>query len=258
MTIVIKLAGGVGNQLFQYCLGRRLADKNNDRLLLDTSYYQKAKHCKYELDRFNIRVDNPVPEDNSRQYQIIQENTMSFIPEVLELKGDIILQGYWQSPRYIENYIIRELIPTQTLSNPLWDKSKATAIHVRGNDYKGWKKFDVCTYNYYNQAVKYIKENSETELFVVYTDDVEYAKYMLWDVAQDTQVIYAPSNGVYDILEIAGYKNIIASNSTFAWWGYKFGSHKISIFPSKWFNNVGDGQNEQINLYEDKMILIEP
>lgn len=261
MTIALKLCGGVGNQLFQYCLGRRLADKNNDRLIFDTSYYQKAKHCKYELDKFNIRVDKSIPEDNSTQFQLIQEQVMSFIPEVLELKGNILLQGYWQSPKYLDETVVSTLpYINTTYSNFNVDYTNACVIHIRGNDYKGWKKFDICTYEYYNKAVALMKEQGFNK-FYVYTDDKPYAEYLLYDIIEDKSniILFPPTCGAYDILEMAKCGAIIGANSTFSYWGYKLGDHKVVIFPSRWFNEEpGNQQHLEINLYEEKMTLIEP
>lgn len=260
MVIGVKLAGGVGNQLFQYCLGRRLADKNNDRLILDTSYYQRAKHCKYELDKFNIRIDQPIPEDSQTQFQQVQEQTMSFIPEVLELKGNILLQGYWQSPKYLEERIVKELDRIGLDHNGgIIAGDNGVAIHVRGGDYKGWKKFDVCTYEYYNKAYEIIKAKVQNPKFVVFTDDESYAKYLLYDISKKENLTYTPYQGREAIEHMNRCKHIIASNSTFAWWGYKLGYHGTSIFPSKWFNEEpGNNQHNEINLYEDQMILVEP
>ena len=39
--IIIKLNGGLGNQLFQYSLGRSLSIKNNDIFKLDLSDFTK-------------------------------------------------------------------------------------------------------------------------------------------------------------------------------------------------------------------------
>ena len=52
--IIVKLIGGLGNQLFQYALGRNLAQKNNTELKLDISGFEEYKLHKYGLHHFNI------------------------------------------------------------------------------------------------------------------------------------------------------------------------------------------------------------
>ena len=53
--IIMKLAGGLGNQMFQYALGRRLSLERNFRLYLDPNGLQNyAAPRKYKLNRFNI------------------------------------------------------------------------------------------------------------------------------------------------------------------------------------------------------------
>ena len=37
--IIVQLAGGLGNQLFQYAMGRTLAMRNNCELKLDLSFF---------------------------------------------------------------------------------------------------------------------------------------------------------------------------------------------------------------------------
>ena len=41
--IVVKVFGGLGNQMFQYALGKYLAIKNNSDLYLDLSWYSINK-----------------------------------------------------------------------------------------------------------------------------------------------------------------------------------------------------------------------
>ena len=52
--IITELNGGLGNQMFQYALGRRLAIENNTVLKLDTSIFDTYNLRKYELCHFNI------------------------------------------------------------------------------------------------------------------------------------------------------------------------------------------------------------
>ena len=51
--IIVKLGGGLGNQLFQYACGRRLALKNNDILKLDIEAYSEKNPRLYGLGHFN-------------------------------------------------------------------------------------------------------------------------------------------------------------------------------------------------------------
>lgn len=52
--IIIRLVGGLGNQLFQYALGRKLSYINNVELKLDISNYKTDSLRSYQLDKFNI------------------------------------------------------------------------------------------------------------------------------------------------------------------------------------------------------------
>ena len=67
--IITSLAGGLGNQLFQYSVGFNLSKKTKQRLILDISFFQK-KH----------------PEDN-RQYEFILDKII--FDRFLMVKGDI-------------------------------------------------------------------------------------------------------------------------------------------------------------------------
>ncbi len=57
--VVIELAGGLGNQLFQYSFARSLALRNNVPLWLDISSFKRdfLYKCKFNLDKFNIKAD---------------------------------------------------------------------------------------------------------------------------------------------------------------------------------------------------------
>ena len=51
MTIIACIRGGLGNQMFQYAMGKRLAEKHNTELLLDTRLFLSHEmHNGFELD----------------------------------------------------------------------------------------------------------------------------------------------------------------------------------------------------------------
>ena len=63
--IIVKLIGGLGNQMFQYAVGRHLAIKNNTILKLDISEFKDYKRRNHDLGCFKILEDIATSEDLS-------------------------------------------------------------------------------------------------------------------------------------------------------------------------------------------------
>jgi hypothetical protein len=136
--IIVQLLGGLGNQMFQYAIGKKLALLNNCELKLDVSILHNRRPFKagfafrsYDLDLFNIKADIATAEDiplypshlkiNSiphrlwnlyqirrRGYKYILEwkpnpyNTLLYNDNVLKKRGNLYLAGYWVSPKYFQ------------------------------------------------------------------------------------------------------------------------------------------------------------
>jgi Glycosyl transferase family 11 len=52
--IIVRLEGGLGNQMFEYAMGRRLAAKHLSLLKLDISWFETQQLRQYKLEHFNI------------------------------------------------------------------------------------------------------------------------------------------------------------------------------------------------------------
>lgn len=132
MTIV-RLQGGVGNQLFQYATGRALAQRTDSELYLDTSRLGTNAGAgittrELQLQKFNLpgtfvdgvpsKIHERLPFDLDTRLEeylskisrraavrllgvyVEKHPPHTFDPAVYELPGEIILDGYWQTERY--------------------------------------------------------------------------------------------------------------------------------------------------------------
>jgi hypothetical protein len=163
--IVMRLKGGLGNQLFQYALGRALSLSKNTTLQLDTSSFKSDTLREYRLDSFNIAAstsdqlpffatDGRAKYFNtliqgirglfSKPYQIIKEKGFSFDPSVLECSDHAYLDGFWQSEQYFTSFaqaICKDLSLKTPLQGDLKDLAEqisltnAVSLHVRRGDY---------------------------------------------------------------------------------------------------------------------------
>jgi hypothetical protein len=64
--VVVKLRGGLGNQMFQYAAGRRLALQLGTELRLDATAYAAGSNRHYALEPFRIAATLATPRELER------------------------------------------------------------------------------------------------------------------------------------------------------------------------------------------------
>lgn len=172
--IIVRITGGLGNQMFQYAVAKSMAKKNNDVFKLDTTFYPKQSLRKYELDLFNIKenialnididklkgkeglvykiknrlkIKNKKPNSYKSDSLLLNgaKNTIKiFEKQIFELKEDVYLDGYWQSEEYfkdIREEIIKDFTPKYDISEEAKkyikeiENSNSISLHVRRGDY---------------------------------------------------------------------------------------------------------------------------
>ena len=168
--IVMKLWGGLGNQLFQYALGYALAKTRGQELVLDMDFYTEEANRKPLILQCQISCSaekGASPYDFSikafqhnayyRQYHKILKKlgigSFRYACEVapryqedvftMPLKTCNYYDGYWQSPKYFEAYaedirrqfVPKELSPKAIELRDILQNSSSVALHVRRGDY---------------------------------------------------------------------------------------------------------------------------
>lgn len=171
--IVVQLAGGLGNQLFQYALGRRLASDRGTSLAFDLSFLEdRSPRPEFTVRDFalapyglgvrqataaevaRLRTAAPPLADRLRRrlfrrtiphhrQRIVREQGFRFDPSILKVPHDCLLVGYWQAPAYFDavaGRLRRELAlpPPVGRNAELLREVRGRAsvgVHVRRGDY---------------------------------------------------------------------------------------------------------------------------
>jgi hypothetical protein len=130
--ILIRFAGGLGNQMFQYALGLYLARRNNTELVIDdTILYERDQaheivtHRDLDLDILNVdlrqaslkeiqqfngtsythlsgKIMNKMIWELGKKRNLIVEKGRRFQPEIMLLPDNKCLVGAWQSEKYFK------------------------------------------------------------------------------------------------------------------------------------------------------------
>jgi hypothetical protein len=266
--ITVRLKGGLGNQMFQYALGRVLAIKNSAELKLDTSFlslnFKSITKRTYNLDVFNIKAEIT---HSSYLISILrrifksrgQEKSFQFDKNILSIGGEAYLDGYWQSPKYferLEDMLKKDFI----LKNPLTHNTKILAeeiknsnslcVHVRRGDYVGNKNHEVTDKDYYTRGIEYIKNHTQIDKIYVFSDDINWCRNNL---SFEFPVMFVDNNyaGIYGeehMYLMSKCKNFIIANSSFSWWGAWLSEYKdkIIVCPKQWFPDASVSTNDLI------------
>lgn len=284
--IIIKIIGGLGNQMFQYAFYRSLKEDYKD-IKADTTFYQKyISHNGYELERIFTKI--VVEYANSEEIEKISDNKPSFVNRVrrrliglhkthyreiyrgynrgIEVNADgKYFEGYWQSEKYFIS--IKNIIQNDFTFSPLADEKNialselinevnSISIHVRRGDYLENSLYsNICNKEYYEKSIRYIQNSFDQRSFFVFSDDIEWCKINL-DIQDDVQYIdwNKGSESYIDMQLMSMCKHNIIANSSFSWWGAWLNSNpdKIVMAPKRFLNS----KNDLVDIIPDGWIKI--
>ncbi len=271
--VIARLIGGLGNQLFQYALGRTIAASRSTTLKLDITDYETYKVQAYALHHFNV-IESFATRDEIRRLRgggwmakrlsrrlhrlipfrkdsYVLEKGFAFDPEVLKSPDDVYLEGYWQSEKYFastEGLLRREFTIRQSLSGRNQEMAARIAgcntvsLHVRRGDYvsnpNASRVHGLCGADYYQAAVRRIAEIVPQPHLFVFSDDPEWAARNLHLDHPMTIVTGNDTQRDYEDLHLMSLcRHHIVANSSFSWWGAWLDTNpdKIVIVPARWF-----------------------
>jgi len=273
--VIVKIMGGLGNQLFQYSAGRQLACILRTELKLDISWFRDQSVRKYSLSHFNVRENFASPEEVLKLTVVgegflrnllrkllgrtsnpirkhVRERHYHFDPDIFRLHGDLYLNGYWQSEKYFKDIesVIREdltfknpLPPNDSEYAQLLANCNSVSLHVRRGDYvKGSssnKIHALCDETYYHSSASFIGAKTKHPHFFIFSDDTYWVRANLSLPFPMTIIERDEPTQDFEDLRLMGFcKHHIIANSSFSWWGAWLNPDpgKIVVTPKRWFS----------------------
>lgn len=254
---IVKIKGGLGNQMFQYAFGKALERKLNCEVFFDiTTHYENEKHdvarrsfCLDIFPNINLKIA-----DKSQIAETIGKKTKipGFVRNLLHLRkfknkidehgfchfhdewlkdlGTVYYEGYFQNEKYF--YDIAEKIKydfkfpdfkddyNKKTYEKIINTPNAVFIHVRRSDYKPEDQLDI---NYYKKAVKYIADRIENPKFFVFGAECSEYIEQEFNIGYEFEFLgknnLLPTNHFEDMRLMTAFQHCIIANSSYSWWG---------------------------------------
>ncbi len=260
---LIKMTGGLGNQMFIYALYVAMSKRHSDvRIDLSDMVHYRI-HNGYELHRvFSLPCTELVI--NQTLKKIVE---FLFFKTVLERKQRgslepyfgkqrwplVYYKGFYQNEGYFRDCTddVRRAFTfdeakcnarTRHLLGEMEKEKCAVSFHVRRGDYMSPAVFAtsgcVCGLPYYRNAIARVQELLPEAHFYVFSDDIAWARENL-PLPPDTDFVdwNTGADSWQDMLLMSRCRHNVICNSTFSWWGAWLNAHpgKVVLAPSKWY-----------------------
>ena len=270
---IVWCLGGLANQMMQYAFARRI-ELDGYKVKLDLrGFANYGLHNGYELDRvFKVKIlaatENEIVSIRKRKLTrnirkllgfrstIIQPKDFRFSESYLPQKDNNYISGFWNSEKFflpyksqiIKDFTFPKLTEPHNISlrkNIIAENS--ISMHVRRGDYVNNPLHgNVCSKNYYHNAIEFFKKKISAPCFYIFSNDINWCKENLSKILESFSVIYVTGNNAdnsyRDMQLMSLCRHNIIANSAFSWWGAYLNANedKIVVAPDKWFNTDKD------------------
>jgi hypothetical protein len=267
---IVKILGGLGNQMFQYAFYLSLANRFK-QVKADISRFESySLHNGFELEKvFDIEVKKASSffikifdqTNNTWKYRKLRRITGAknaicdekkefvFEKDLFNNAKNLMYNGYWQNEKYFieisdkirSAFTFRKPLGAQNLKiSNLIQNTESVSLHVRRGDYVGHILLgDICDLSYYENAISLINSKVTKPIFFVFSNDIEWCKqnlkiepsnYISWNQGSDSYI---------DMQLMSLCKHNIIANSSFSWWAAWLNNNqnKIVIAPKSWTND---------------------
>ena len=271
---IVKMSGGLGNQMFQFALYEALRRQHpEERVLLDLRCFKGYhKHRGFELDKvFGIsfeeaswwevaKIAYPYPNFQCwrigsrllppRKTMLCEQPNFALEPDAVTRKGDTYYDGYWQHEEYFKAIRgeLLELYSFPTFSDERNQKlaqrlseTKSCSLHIRRGDYltDPLRKGTIGT-DYVVRAIDRMRNEVKPDCWCLFSDDANWTRDHVIPLLPESDLVLVDWNGddrsVNDMHLMSLCQYHIIANSSFSWWGAWLSERqeKCVIAPDFW------------------------
>lgn len=260
---LIKMTGGLGNQMFIYAFYLQMKERFPHVYIDLSDMVHYNVHNGYEMHKvFNLpRTEVCMNQPLKKVLEFL------FFKTILERKQKsmdafsrkrfwplVYHKGFYQSEKFFSS--VKQLVrntfvfdekkaseKTKKAMEQIDGDKHAVSIHVRRGDYlqqKNWETSGcVCQLPYYKNAVREMGRLVESPSYYVFSDDISWVKenlplekavYVDWNTGRDSW---------QDMMLMSHCRHHIICNSTFSWWGAWLNPRpdKHVLVPERWFGH---------------------
>jgi hypothetical protein len=280
--ISIEIMGGLGNQLFMIFTALAYGIQNNVKVIFPYHCQMLGPRHTYWnsflKDLVVFTTENPGNNMNDSQISNLPRYfEPGFFYTQLPQMDNVLLYGYFQSPKYFEQFklhifkIIHLFDKQQNIKEKfsgLFDTAgEIVSLHFRLGDYKE-KRYHhtIMNYEYYENALAHIVVNVPAVSRVLYFCESEDNEYVLGQISRlqnrfpniEFCKVFDTAEDYEQLLIMSCCHHNIIANSSFSWWGAYFNGfqEKIVCFPSAWFGEGYQNYNH-CDMIPDEWIKIQ-
>jgi len=275
--IVIRLLGGLGNQMFQYAFGLAKSIEYNQGLFVDDTLLTTNSlpaslitPRKLELNIFpgvKIRRLPTIPDiivkkpshflskltSRAKRLKFIRQDENEFVQVDNLRPGRInIVEGYFQSQEYFRKHSDRiwsrfsfpDLDDRNALVKSKMLNSNSVSLHIRRGDYaanpESLRYHGILPPEYYNKSIDFLKQSQSDISYFIFTDDIKWVKENF--MIKEENLMFVEGNtgseSWKDMALMTFAAHHIIANSSFSWWGAWLKERQgFTLAPRAWFNS---------------------
>lgn len=278
-NIVLKIQGGIGNQLFQIIYAKSLANEYGINKIYYTDYYFWKIFYPYKIHKFYPLMIDKLGVNFVKLNPILSfflgiinrkslRNFLNIFDKIIFFSDDnecdnykesfiTVLDGFWQESSLIWKYrsVIRKWIFSSDKFRFLFsEKNKNYCVmHFRKGDYINNPHFKGLYYDlpisYYEKALKMFNLHSN---IIIVTDNED------WVNQNEFEFNFKINQGgmISDLNKIINSDYKIIANSSFSLLGAYLGKSDNVAIPSKWWGNKRKNRKYNTNKFPSDWSLI--